>query len=51
LGGVILGVAVLHEKLTWQLIAGATLIIASLIAANWEPKARSLSKSQQVSAD
>jgi drug/metabolite transporter (DMT)-like permease len=51
LGGVILGVVVLHEQLTWQLILGAVLIIASLIAANWEPKARSLSERQQVSTD
>jgi len=51
LGGVILGVAVLHEQLTWQLIVGAILIIASLIAANWEPKARALSKRQEASAD
>ena len=37
LGGVILGVAFLHEQLTWQLITGAILIIASLAVANWEP--------------
>jgi drug/metabolite transporter (DMT)-like permease len=36
LGGVILGIAVLHEQLTWQVIAGATLIIASLAVSNWE---------------
>jgi len=40
LGGVILGVAVLHEQLTWQVIAGAALIIVSLAIANWEPKKR-----------
>jgi drug/metabolite transporter (DMT)-like permease len=34
---VILGIAVLHEQLTWQVIAGATLIIASLAVSNWEP--------------
>ena len=38
LGGVILGVVFLHEQLTWQLVTGATLIIASLVVANWEPK-------------
>lgn len=38
LGGVILGVMFLHEQLSWQLIAGAVLIIASLAVANWEPK-------------
>ncbi len=37
LGGVILGVTFLHERLTWQVIAGAILIIASLAIANWEP--------------
>jgi drug/metabolite transporter (DMT)-like permease len=36
LGGVILGVTFLHEQLTWQLIAGAALIIASLVIANWQ---------------
>jgi drug/metabolite transporter (DMT)-like permease len=35
LGGVILGVAFLHERLSWQLLAGALLIIASLVIANW----------------
>lgn len=37
LGGVTLGVAFLHEQLTWQLIVGAILIIASLAVANWKP--------------
>ena len=37
LGGVILGVTFLHEQLTWQLITGAILIIASLAVANWQP--------------
>ena len=36
LGGVVLGVTFLHELITWQLIAGAVLIIASLVAANWQ---------------
>jgi drug/metabolite transporter (DMT)-like permease len=35
LGGVILGSSVLHEQLTWQLITGAVLIVASLALANW----------------
>ena len=43
LGGVILGVTFLHEQLTWQVIAGAILIISSLVIANWEPKKRSKS--------
>ena len=34
LGGVILGVGFLGEELTWQLVAGAFLIIASLAVAN-----------------
>ncbi|HEY2980340.1 MAG TPA: DMT family transporter [Anaerolineales bacterium] len=38
LGGVILGVTFLDEKLTWQLVTGAVLIILSLAAANWQPK-------------
>jgi drug/metabolite transporter (DMT)-like permease len=37
LGGVILGVTFLNERLTWQLITGAVLIIASLAVANWQP--------------
>jgi drug/metabolite transporter (DMT)-like permease len=37
LGGVVLGVTFLHEQLTWQLVAGAMLIIASLAVANWKP--------------
>jgi drug/metabolite transporter (DMT)-like permease len=41
LGGVILGVAFLNEPLTWQLAAGAALIIASLAIANWQQPAKS----------
>lgn len=37
LGGVILGVVFLNEPLTWQLAAGALLIVASLVIANWRP--------------
>jgi drug/metabolite transporter (DMT)-like permease len=37
LGGVILGVIFLHEQLTWQLISGAILIVASLAVANRQP--------------
>jgi drug/metabolite transporter (DMT)-like permease len=37
LGGVLLGVTFLNEQLTWQLVTGAILIIASLAVANWEP--------------
>jgi drug/metabolite transporter (DMT)-like permease len=38
LGGVTLGVLFLHEQLSWQLLAGAALIVASLAVANWQPK-------------
>ena len=38
LGGVLLGVVFLHEALTWQLLAGATLIISSIAVVNWNPK-------------
>ena len=34
LGGVILGVIFLHEHITWQLITGGSLIVASLVVAN-----------------
>lgn len=37
LGGVLLGVAVLHEHVTWQLIAGGILIVSSLVIANLRP--------------
>ena len=38
LGGVILGVAFLHEQLSWQVLVGGGLIVASLAVANWQPK-------------
>ena len=37
LGAVILGVVFLNEELSWQLLVGAVLIIASLGVANWQP--------------
>jgi drug/metabolite transporter (DMT)-like permease len=40
LGGVILGVIFLHEHLTWQLVSGAILILASLAVANRPPAKR-----------
>jgi drug/metabolite transporter (DMT)-like permease len=40
LGGVMLGVAFLHEQLTWQLLLGGALIVTSLAVANWQPKRR-----------
>ena len=38
LGGVILGVSFLQERLTWQIIAGAVLIVSSVVIANCEQK-------------
>jgi drug/metabolite transporter (DMT)-like permease len=38
LGGIILGVVFLNEKLSWQLLAGTILIIASLTIVNWQPR-------------
>jgi drug/metabolite transporter (DMT)-like permease len=38
LGGVLLGVTFLGEHLSWQLLAGGALVIASLAVANWQPK-------------
>lgn len=37
-GGVILGVLFLNEILSWQLVAGTILIIASLAVVNWKRK-------------
>lgn len=37
-GGVILGVIFLDEQLSWQLLAGSALIIASLFVVNLKPK-------------
>ena len=38
IGGVILGVIFLEEKLSWQLLAGSVLVIASLAVVNWRQK-------------
>lgn len=38
LGGVLLGVLFLNEQFTWQLAAGAVLIISSIAVVNWKPK-------------
>jgi len=38
LGGVILGVIFLNEHLSWQLVVGTLLIIASLAVVNWKSK-------------
>jgi drug/metabolite transporter (DMT)-like permease len=44
-GGVILGVLFLNEILSWQLVAGTILIIASLAVVNWKPKPSEVVKS------
>ena len=36
-GGVILGVIFLNEHLSWQLLVGSILIVASLAVVNWQP--------------
>jgi drug/metabolite transporter (DMT)-like permease len=39
-GGVILGVIFLNEHLSWQLLVGTILIVASLAVVNWQPASR-----------
>ncbi len=53
LGGVILGVAFLHEQLTFELFTGALLIVLSLVIANWKPRKQDLifSERQQATSD
>jgi len=41
IGGVILGVLFLGEKLSWQLLAGSVLVIASLAVVNWRQRSTS----------
>ena len=48
LGGVILGVAFLHEELSWQLLAGAALIVLSLVVANMQSQKQGESVKQVV---
>src|SRR5512138_3688050 len=50
LGGVTLGVTFLHEQLTWQVIMGGVLILASLAIANREPKKREVHERRQVTS-
>jgi drug/metabolite transporter (DMT)-like permease len=47
-GGVILGVLFLNEQLSWQLLLGTVLIVASLAVVNWKP-ARKTSESVAAS--
>ena len=46
LGGVLLGVTFLGEHLSWQLLVGGALVIASLAVANWQPKETSSQPSE-----
>ena len=43
-GGVILGVIFLNEQLSWQLLVGSILIVASLAVVNWQPLRRVVPK-------
>ncbi len=36
LGGIILGVVFLNEQLNWQILTGGSLIVVSLVVANWQ---------------
>ena len=38
IGGVLLGVIFLNERLSWQLVAGTVLVIISLAVVNWKSK-------------
>lgn len=51
LGGVILGVAFLNETLSWQLVAGAVLIILSLVVANMQTQKQEINTKEQAAAD
>jgi drug/metabolite transporter (DMT)-like permease len=51
LGGVVLGVTFLNEQLTWQVIAGALLIIASLAIANVRSKTNEVMKEARAASD
>ena len=50
LGGVILGVAFLHEQLTWHVIVGAILIVVSLVIANQESKDQATTEKQSMAS-
>lgn len=51
LGGVILGVAFLNEELSWQLLAGAVLIVLSLVVANMQSQKQERSIEEHVAAN
>ena len=51
LGGVILGVAFLDEQLSWQLAAGAVLIVLSLVVANMQPQKQERNLEEKAAAN
>lgn len=51
LGGVILGVAFLQEKLSWQVFVGGVLVVLSLVVANMQPQKQDVSVEQIATAD
>lgn len=51
LGGVILGVTFLNEQLTWHVIVGALLILASLAIANMKTKTNEVMKEARAATD
>ncbi|HSB03478.1 MAG TPA: DMT family transporter [Anaerolineales bacterium] len=51
LGGVLLGVAFLSEKLSWQVFVGGVLVVLSLAVANMRPQKKDLSVEQAATAD
>src|SRR5215208_718802 len=51
LGGLILGVAFLNEELSWQVLAGALLIVLSLVVANIKPQKQAQGTEEQAATD
>ncbi|HEX2994397.1 MAG TPA: DMT family transporter [Anaerolineales bacterium] len=51
LGGVLLGVLFLGERLSWQVFVGGVLVVASLAVANMRPRKQDLSVEQIATAD
>ena len=51
LGGVILGVSFLSEHVSWQLLAGGALIVASLAVANYQPRQAEAAKDPRAMTD
>jgi drug/metabolite transporter (DMT)-like permease len=49
-GGVAFGVIFLKEQISWQLLAGALLIIASLAVVNWKSKKVDTTRTSLTSA-